>query len=545
MSAAVSSNNRSTDADTYPLAGSLTRRVTNYLKIYRIIIVLLLAVLYFGTMSEHPWTISDEGFTTAVLTAYLAFAAFQFFIAGHPDADYHKQARNSLILDVAFLSVLLLSMGGLDRGLGILLVFTAALAGILLPVRLALFLASIASIAMVVEAILHLDTELMSLDAVLASGFYGVTTMIACLVSHRLAFWARDFRLIAEKQETEIIELREINELIIRNMNTGVVAVDENFRVQLMNEFAWFLLGSPKVRELLLADLSPRLLQALMNWMDHPTTEPKPLLLEPSQAQVLPTFAMMTGDEELAALIFLNDDSVISRRALELSANSLAKLSGSIAHEIRNPLSAATHAAQLLEESPSMTLTDMRLINIILEQAKRMNGIVENILQLSREEHSRPEPVELNAFLKDLGVEFQSTQAAKGLDFEVLIEAGKARVVFDRSQLHQCLWKLLDNSIHHASVKRIPRVELKMRKDESANYCVISVEDNGPGIPKPRLPDIFEPFFTTRKEGSGLGLYIARQLCEANQAELTVDSVLGQGSSFHIRLALARGSTQH
>jgi two-component system sensor histidine kinase PilS (NtrC family) len=545
MSAAVSSNNRSTDADTYPLAGSLTRRVINYLKIYRIIIVLLLAVLYFGTMSEHPWTISDEGFTTAVLTAYLAFAAFQFFIAGRPDVDYHKQARNSLILDVAFLSVLLLSMGALARGLGILLVFPAALAGILLPVRLALFLASIASIAMVVEAILHLDTELMSLDAVLASGFYGVTTMIACLVSHRLAFWARDFRLIAEKQETEIIELREINELIIRNMNTGVVAVDENFRVQLMNEFAWFLLGSPKVRELLLADLSPRLLQALMNWMDHPTTEPKPLLLEPSQAQVLPTFAMMTGDEELAALIFLNDDSVISRRALELSANSLAKLSGSIAHEIRNPLSAATHAAQLLEESPSMTLTDMRLINIILEQAKRMNGIVENILQLSREEHSRPEPVELNAFLKDLGAEFQSTQAAKGLDFEVLIEAGKARVVFDRSQLHQCLWKLLDNSIHHASVKRIPRVELKMRKDESANYCVISVEDNGPGIPKPRLPDIFEPFFTTRKEGSGLGLYIARQLCEANQAELTVDSVLGQGSSFHIRLALARGSTQH
>jgi len=101
------------------------------------------------------------------------------------------------------------------------------------------------------------------------------------------------------------------------------------------------------------------------------------------------------------------------------------------------------------------------------------------------------------------------------------------------------LWKLLDNTVQHASVKRPPRAELKMRKDESAGYCVISVEDNGPGIPASRIQDIFEPFYTTRKEGSGLGLYIARQLCEANQGELTVDSQPGIGTAFHIRMGLA------
>jgi two-component system sensor histidine kinase PilS (NtrC family) len=261
--------------------------------------------------------------------------------------------------------------------------------------------------------------------------------------------------------------------------------------------------------------------------------------LESSQARVVPGFAIMPGDEEPGALVFLNDESVISRRASELSANSLAKLSGSIAHEIRNPLAALTHATQLLDESPSITLNDMRLTNIILDQSKQMNGIVENILQLSRQERSRPEPVELHRFLNDLAKEFGSTQSAKAVDFQLTLEVGQTYVVFDTSQLHQGLWKLLDNAVNHASVKRPPRVDMSMRKDESAGYCVITIEDNGPGIPKSRIEDIFEPFYTTRKEGSGLGLYIARQLCEANQAELTVDSHPGVGTAFHIRMGLA------
>ena len=308
-----------------------------------------------------------------------------------------------------------------------------------------------------------------------------------------------------------------------------------------MNEYAWFLLGSPRVRELLLADLSPRLDRALEKWQANPATESGTLLLENSQAQVVPAFADLPGGQWIGALVFLNDETVISRRALELSANSLAKLSGSIAHEIRNPLAALTHAAQLLDESPSITLNDMRLTNIILDQSKRMNGIVENILQLSRQEQSRPEPVELNHFLRQLADEFKTTQTAQSLDFNLVIETGRTPVVFDRSQLHQCLWKLLDNTVHHASVKRPPWAELSMHKDERAGYCVITVKDNGPGIPRSHIGEIFEPFYTTRKEGSGLGLYVARQLCEANQAELTVDSTPGIGTAFHIRMRLAPG----
>ena len=148
----------------------------------------------------------------------------------------------------------------------------------------------------------------------------------------------------------------------------------------------------------------------------------------------------------------------------------------------------------------------------------------------------------LHIFLPEFAMEFETSKVNHSLEFTAKFDGQEAWVLYDKSQLHQCLWKLLDNAADHASrEKATPKVSLKLRSDEDAGYCVVTVADNGPGINKDGLSKIFEPFYTTRKEGSGLGLYIARQLCEANQAELTVDSEIGQGAQFHIRMALASG----
>jgi two-component system sensor histidine kinase PilS (NtrC family) len=539
MNTAVADNPDTAPAHPYPLSDSLTRRILGYLGIYRLVISVLLVAGQFSLFTSSAFSSFDSALAPAVLLAYLLFAAFQLFMAQSRASNAYLMVRNVLLIDVAFLGGLHFLLSNFNSGIPILLVFTSAMAGMLLPLRMALFVAAVATLSLIGQAVFGSTPGTSAPDNIVTSAVYGATAMVICLLSHRLAYWARDYRLIAEQQEVQISDLQEINETIIRNMSTGILAVDSNRRIQIMNEYAWFLLGSPRVRELLLQDLSPRLDRLVEKWMSNPSTEVNSVLLETSQANILPTLAFLPGAAKPGALVILNDESVISRRALELSANSLAKLSGSIAHEIRNPLAALTHAAQLLDESPSITLNDMRLTNIILDQSKRMNGIVENILQLSRQEQSRPEPVELNAFLKSLADEFRSSQGASHLGFDLLIEVGKTLVVFDKSQLHQCLWKLLDNTIHHASVKRAPHALLKMRKDVSAGYCVITVEDNGPGIPNSRIADIFEPFYTTRKEGSGLGLYVARQLCEANQAELTVDSQPGVGTAFHIRMGLA------
>ena len=171
-----------------------------------------------------------------------------------------------------------------------------------------------------------------------------------------------------------------------------------------------------------------------------------------------------------------------------------------------------------------------------------MNGIVENILQLSRREQSQPEVMALQYFLPEFAMEFETSKVNHSLDFSFSADTEEAYVMFDKSQLHQCLWKLLDNAADHASRNNItPMVQLRLLSNEDAGYCVITIADNGPGIKEDQISKIFEPFYSTRKEGSGLGLYIARQLCEANQAELTVDSEPGQGAQFHVRMALAKG----
>lgn len=530
----------SSKARSFPLTEALTGRVINYLNVYRMIITVLLGAGFFTGAIGTTAATRNPTFAGTVLLAYLVFAAFHLFSAMRPRKDVYRLAEYSMITDIVFLSLLLFSFGGLENGLGVLLIFAGALGAIMLPVRMALFLASIASLSMIGEAVWR-EYPNQGMQALLQAGLYSVTAMLAALVSHQVAYWARNFRIIAERSRAAVSELEQVNEMIIRRMRTGVIVVDEDFNVRVMNESAWFLMGSPPVRQKHLSDLSPRLEKALRAWRETTTLSTKEVLLEPSQASVVPSFVALPLDDEVGTLIFLADENLITRRAMQISVTTLGKLSSSIAHEIRNPLAAATHAAQLLEESPTIKLSEMRLINIIQKQCKRMNGIVENILQLSRREQSKPETVELNEFLTELVGEFLSSQKAKNVDFKTQFSAGKAYVVYDRSQLSQCLWKLLDNSIDHATGTKITRLRLTMRKDDQAGYCVITLEDNGPGIDRAQLKHIFEPFFSTRKDGSGLGLYIARQLCEANQSELTVDSEPGQGARFHLRVALARG----
>jgi len=536
---------RPDDFTSYPLSSSLTHRVVNYLNIYRMVIAMMLGFAHFAQLMYISDSGSSHSFASAILISYMLFAAYHLFSGRRKKANFFKLATYSLTTDILFLSMLVLALGKLEGGIGILLVFTSAISAVLLPLRIALFLASIASLAMIGTALWSFHPGSTTAESLLQAGLYGVTAMVSAIMANQLAFWGRDYRLIAQKHRETVYELEQVNELIIRRMRTGVIAIDPDCNIRVMNEAAWFLMGSPPVRQRQLNTLSPRLDQVLAAWKKDPYAEQKPVLLEPSQALVLPSFVALPGKPDFGALIFLSDNNVVARRAVELSVNTLAKLSGSIAHEIRNPLAALNHAAQILEESPQIRLSEMRLVNIIQNHAKRMNGIVENILQLSRREHSRPELVPLHLFLNEFASEFRASQVNRELDFEAAIDPEETLVLYDKGQLNQCLWKLLDNAVDHASRdKSIPKVRLALTKDEESGFCIITIADNGPGINKAQLDKIFEPFYTTRKEGSGLGLYIARQLCEANQAELTVDSELGQGAFFHIRLALARGSSK-
>ena len=533
------------DFSHYPLPEVLTRRVVSYLNTFRLLVsTALLYALYAGIVSVTNNLVSSLA-AYSVLITYLFLAMVLLPFGKNTVIRAFHLALISLTIDVVFLSILLFLFGGLDSEVAILLIFASASAAILLPLRIALLLATLAVFAFLGQSLMSILLWDASQAELIKASLYGITTLVVSILLNLLSNRVKDYQLVAEQKSDELKRLGQINELIIRRMRSGVLAIDAKNRIQLMNESAWFQLGSPKPENKMLPRVAPQLHTALEDWQENPSLKTVPITLKESQARVLPKFVELPGTTRLRVLIFLEDDDVISQRALEMSANLLANLSGSIAHEIRNPLAAVSHAAQLLEESEDIVEADVRLVDIIHTQSVRMNGIVENILQLSRHEKSRPDVFDLIPFLKALEVETKSSLPGIRLKLHMSANERQKLVLFDRSQLHQALWKLLENALRHAHLDAaIPQVQLSMEYLPATGYCVITVEDNGPGIPETNMARIFEPFFTTHKQGSGLGLYVARQLCDVNQSELTVDSILGTRTRFHIRLALARVETE-
>jgi two-component system sensor histidine kinase PilS (NtrC family) len=216
---------------------------------------------------------------------------------------------------------------------------------------------------------------------------------------------------------------------------------------------------------------------------------------------------------------------------------SLGRLSASIAHEIRNPVGAMSHAGQLLAESEALTEDDLRLTEIIRTHAERVSHIVDNVLQLSRRESSRPEQFLLRPWLLDFADEFSRTLELQEGELSLGDVPGDLDVRMDPSHLRQVLWNLCDNAVKYASETGGILVELQAGWMQRTGRPYLEVLDHGHGVEPDTVDKIFEPFFTARKGGTGLGLYISRELCELNRATLVYQARATGGSIFRIVFA--------
>ena len=215
-------------------------------------------------------------------------------------------------------------------------------------------------------------------------------------------------------------------------------------------------------------------------------------------------------------VIFLQDVTEIENRAQQLKLASMGRLTASIAHEVRNPLSAISYAASLLNEEAS-NQAQTRLLNIIGDNVARMNRMIEDILKLSRKVQRHGEATLLAPLLTEILGEFQE---AHGLaDGTVRLGAIEGcRVWFDPLHLREVLVNLLSNAARYASGRdgsiRIHTV------GDAPNRLELHVQDDGPSISPEVRAHLFEPFYTTSSKGTGLGLYLARELCLNNGAKL-------------------------
>ncbi len=238
-------------------------------------------------------------------------------------------------------------------------------------------------------------------------------------------------------------------------------------------------------------------------------------------------------------LVFIEDMSKITQQAQQMKLASLGRLTAGIAHEIRNPLGAISHAAQLMEESPHLDKGDLQMLDIIRRHSRRVNGIVENVLDLSRRRTANADLIDVSDWLKEFKSDYLQTQEESAdsiIDLSLAPNVPPAR--FDKSQIEQVLVNLCDNGLRYSQQQTGQRrIEIRAGATVDGERAYLDVRDSGPGISQEHQGSVFEPFFTTDKSGTGLGLYLARELCEANQAHLSLVDDNQPGCCFRITFA--------
>ena len=519
---------------------SVPRRELYFFALYRLLEAGILAALMFSPLGEVLGRPRHPELGTAVTLGYLSLALVLFFI-GRSVHWLTWIVFASVCIDVVAATLATHALPGATAGIAMMLLFNVSAAALLLPsTRMALAVAALAIVALFGEyffTAFHDNSNGRSVAEVI---MFAVSYLALAYLAHQAGLKARASQALADKRGEEVANLFEVNELIIRRMRTGVLVVDADNHIKLANEAASLLLGDGadgqgadgKGASLLHA--APELARRLQRWRNGWQTDETPLQLSPEQPEVQPRFARLLADSE-TSLIFLDDATVVSRRAESLTLAALGRFSASLAHEIRNPLAAINYAVQLLEESQQITDGDRRLLQIIHQQCQRTNGIVESVLGLARRERATPEHVDLNTFARRFVDEYQQTLSIETDTLEPIIGAKPVPALVDPRHLQQIVTVLVQNALNYG---RLPgeSARIRVRVFNAEGRPTLDVMDRGPGIPEAVAAQLFRPFFTTSEHGTGLGLYIARELCRANQATLEYVPVPGGGSCFRVTL---------
>jgi two-component system sensor histidine kinase PilS (NtrC family) len=291
-----------------------------------------------------------------------------------------------------------------------------------------------------------------------------------------------------------------------------------------------------------LGEVSPRLLYLLDTWRRHSydwQLSSLSLLTFDGSSLVQPHFvSLRSGGGGGPTLIFLEDTTLIAERVQQTKLAALGRLSASIAHEIRNPVGAMSHAAQLLAEAPNFTPQERRLTDIITKNGERVSSIINNILQLSRRDTTRQERIELNGWLEDFVEEFRETAEVDASMLYLTTTTAEVEVRVDPSHLHQLMWNLCENALKYGrNFDSNDAIEIRTGRIATSDRPMLEVLDRGPGIPPSDAERIFEPFFTAGKGGTGLGLFIAREMAQCNRAVLIYEPRQGGGSIFRLVFA--------
>lgn len=519
-----------------------SQRLFRVYNLYRIVISLVLTGLLFvePVQLDQPLRLA-EYYQAGVLGYLMLNSAIGLMLVGGLSPG-QRHITLSVLLDILIIHVLLFTSSGITNGLANLIIISVAAGNILTPSRMGLFYAALAAICSLAIAgwgvMLHGD----NVDNIVRAGSLGILYFGAALILQSITRRMQRSEALADSRARSIIELEKINEQIIQRMRTGIVVTDQEGRIRVANaaaeELLFGMIGNHGHQSRV---LPVALLEGLATWKQDPRERPEPCQVQPASPVIQASFTRLDEENSDLILAFIEDLSKVTQQAQQMKLASLGRLTAGIAHEIRNPLGAISHAAQLMSESGDIPEPDLRMLEIIQRHSRRVNGIIENVLDLSRRRQADAQLVDLGQWLTDFVRDYQqSTSHQDGepprISLELSPDLPAAR--FDKSQIEQVLTNLCDNGLRY-SKQQTGRATLTVRAGATTDgeRAYVDVEDQGPGVAEEHRNSVFEPFFTTDKGGTGLGLYLARELCETNQAHLALLNGQSPGCCFRITFA--------
>jgi len=524
---------------------ALTWKPLRLLTFYRLILAGVLLALYLGLKGNSILGDANPALYTLVCIVYIGFSLLAGFGARLRQPGYELQTILQILADIGAITLLMNASGGPGSGLGILLIITVATGSLLMPGRMAFLFAAIAAMAILGEQIYSTLVAGMPRDGgYTQAGLLGAALFLTTGLVYLMARRIHASEALAHRRGVDIANLARLNSYIVQRLQAGILVTDQRDDIRLINDTACKLLGIQKDSEgQPLAVVSPALYEELMQWRRCPDKEPGVLKSVANGAEILPQFTLLGTADGMGALVFLEDTAAMARQAQQLKLASLGRLTASIAHEIRNPLGAISHASQLLDESNALDEQDHRLMAIIRENSRRVNTVVENVLQLSRPVMASPQRIDARDWLERFRDEFIHSGHCRPEQISIKVNPEHTEVWMDPSQLHQVVWNLCLNALHHARPAGGPvTLQLACTRSDNQHAATLDIIDNGTGIDTDMANQIFEPFFTTKSGGTGLGLYISRGICEGNEGRLDYQTSPEGASCFRITFPLKRDS---
>jgi two-component system sensor histidine kinase PilS (NtrC family) len=483
---------------------------------YRLILACLFIFVFYSRWGSSLISIDNSQLYVYSSYGYLIVSVISATCIIWRLTGYTLQAQLLIFSDILILTLLIHACGGVNSGMGTLLGVSIASGGLLIGGRCAMFFAALASLSVLAEQIFADYTGSFQSTSYTYAGMLGASFFTIALLSYILAKRSEQTLQLADQQKNTIIKLEELNRYIIQHLQSGIIITNKNQIVQMANEASLRLLKL-SVLPINLGDISEHLSQAFESWLANPEQDFVLLQLS-NRSEIHSRFMPMPTVHEFFYMIIFEDIALYDQRLQQSKLASLGRLTASIAHEIRNPLGAISYAGQLLSENPHLSSQDLRLTKIIQTHSSRVNHIIEDILQLSRRSDSRREKIYLKPWLTQYMNNFMLEQDVTAETFNLLQSDEPLCAFIDPSHLKQIMDNLCQNALRYGKPEVGPII---LRALIFQQAPCIEVIDNGSGIHHEHISHLFEPFFTTSSSGTGLGLYISKELAELNQAKLS------------------------